>query len=384
MSEPVEIEGIIDWDEPVDEQIDQDDGGRKGLPSASEYPRMHACPGYLNLKHRLPKRQKGGSGPYAESGKRIHAALSGDAKAKAEFVDDEEQVFDWCNEQWTGLVKKHLEEKGIGYSTQMEQRLFLGNAFSGQFDRTAFSFDQSIALTADFKTGRLPVPGAETNLQMRAYAVLLAVNNPKLQYIFVAVIQPWVSKEPVVAVYDAVAIRTSMMELEAVLKTSSNPDARRIPGYHCKYCPCRADCSEARQIVERIARVDPKSILVNEQVAAFLNIVGIAESVIEAVKKEAEFRLSENQEIPGWELAPGRTIATITKPEIVFSRVSDMGVKQEDFMSTVKIVKTTLKATVKAITSLKGRPLDEKLDEILEGCVEERITKPYLKKKDQI
>lgn len=382
MSEIIEIEASVDWDEPVDEQIDQDDDGRKGLPSASEYPRMHACPGYLNLKHQLPKRKGGSGGPYAESGKRIHAALAGDAEADSQLTDEEVQVRDWCNSQWSFLEEKWLKEKGVGFSVTMEQRLFLGKTFSGQFDRTAFSFDESIALTGDFKTGRLPVPGAESNLQMRAYAVLLAVNYPKLKLIYVSVIQPWVSKEPIIAAYDAVAIRTSMLELEAVLKSSADPDAKRIPGSQCKYCPCRANCPEARAVVQKVAHQNPGALVTNTQIAEFLNIVSIAESVIEAVKKEAEARLALQQEIPGWDLAPGRTLSTITQPEIVFARVSSLGLTQEKFMGAVKIQKGALKIAVKEITGLKGKALDEKLEIILSGCTEEKTTKPYLKKQD--
>ena len=377
MSDAPDIIAEIDWNSEPEYEGPPDQ--RKGLPSASEYPRMWACPGYLNLKREQPKKESGPPSAYALSGQKIHAALAGDSAALKLLDDDEEQCYDFCGLQWESLTKRFLV--GIPFEVISEQRIFLGDEFSGQFDRTAVSTNGEIALTVDFKTGRIAVPSAENNLQMRAYAVLLAQQRPSLKRLLVAVIQPWVSKDPIVAEYDADTLRQSRRELDAVLHHSKDPEAKRIPGPHCKYCPCRKDCEEGRAVVVTVSRTSPAKLVTNQQIAEFLELVPIAESVIEAVKKEAELRILAGEDVPGWELAPSRSLSTITKPEVVFARVSALGLTHSAFMSAVKLGKTKLKDELKVLTGLKGKGLEQQLAEVLEGCTEDKPSKSYLKKK---
>lgn len=379
-----EIYAEIDWADPIDEEPEVPDDERKGLPSASEYPRIWACPGYLQLKAKLPKRKRT-PGPDAISGQRIHAALAEPTEAKLaelKLTDEEQQVFEWCGDQWNKLIERFFTMHGLAANLISEQRIFWEDKFSGQFDRTAIEIDGFAALMADFKTGRIAVPGVDTNLQMRAYAVLLFKRFPHLEKIYVAVIQPWVSKDPLVAVYERADIMASTAELEATLKNAAAPNARRIPGAHCKHCPCRADCEEARAVPMKLARVEPTTLATNDDIAAFLNLVALAETVIKAVKEEAKIRIRGGQEIPGWELAPGRMMQAITDPEKIYARVSKLGVTQAGFMSAVKIQKGSLKDAIKAATNLKGKGLEEQLTEVLDGCVTESQADGSLKKTD--
>lgn len=369
----------ISWGEvPEDELIDE--GGRKGLPSASEYPRMHACGGYIQLKKKQPPRDGRKPNDAALSGQRIHAALA-EPRAPHALTDEEHDMLDRCERQWQALMDRFFTQANFSASVRHEHRIFYQDEFSGQFDRIAIELHEEVGLMVDFKTGRVAVAQADTNLQMRAYAVLLATEHPKLKKLYVAIIQPWVSHEPIVAEYDAEALRKSRSELDAVLRISKDPTSRRIPGDHCKYCPCRKDCPEARAIPTGLVQTPEASLLTNEEAAAFLDQVMIAESVIEAVKTEAKRRLKEGQDIPGWELGQGRVLSTITRPEVVFGRVARLGVTDVNFMKAVKVQKTALKTVVKEVTNLKGKGLDEQIAELLDGCTEDKVSDQPLRKK---
>lgn len=383
MSDPIEITAEIDWSDPVEcEPVD--DGGRKGLPSASEYPRMHACPGYyLMKKNCFPDGQKGNPNEAAISGTRIHAALA-EPLIDQKLTDEEEDMRDRCARQWDSLMRRIFTENGYSAGVRHEHRIFYKDQISGQFDREATELHNKVALVVDFKTGRVPVPKADTNLQARIYAVLAKHENPSITKVYAAIIQPWVSQDPIIAEYDEESLKAATAELDAVLRISKDPAAKRIPGEQCKYCPCKAKCPEAQKVPMALANVNPATLVSDFEIAAFLDRISLAESVIAAVKKEAKTRLAAGSDIPGWELAPGRTLSKITNPELVFARVCGLNVNQDGFLSAVTVQKGALKNVIKAATGLKGKGLDEQLNEVLAGCTEDRTSEPMLKKKEDV
>lgn len=380
-----EIIAEIDWASDVDAELElhqQPTDERRGLPSASEYPRIYACPGYLNLKRKLPKKEMGAPGPYALSGQRVHAALADPIpQLVAALVGDEEQVFEWCGDQWKRLVDLHWRESE--HQDVRERRFFIADKFSGQIDRALVG--QRIILGTDYKAGRIPVAPAESNLQIRAYAVLLDGDFPGREQVIMSIIQPWVSKEPIVVGYGRAELDKARRELDATLRRADDPTAKRIPGEHCRYCPCRKTCPEAWAVPTAIAKVDVAELVTGAQIAAFLDMVPLAKQVIEAVETEAKRLLAENAgAVPGYCLKPGRKLSEITSPEVVYARVAALGVNQAGFMAAVKIGKEKLENALKGATGLKGKALAQQLAEVLSGCTTEKQAAPSLAKSAEL
>lgn len=373
-----EIIAEIEWGGDVDAELEAIKDDRRGLPSASEYPRVHGCPGYLNLKRKLPAKEAGPPGPYALSGQRVHAALADPIpQLIAALVGDEEQVFDWCRAQWDRLVELHWPQ--VDHDDIRERRFFLGGYFSGQIDRAKVS--PRVIMGTDWKCGRIAVAPAESNLQIRAYAVLLDNAFPGRDEVIMSIIQPFVSKDPIVVGYGRAELDHSRRELDTTLKRAAEPDAKRIPGEHCRYCPCRKTCPEAWAVPTAVANVRPSELVTGAQIAAFLDRVPLAKQVIEAVETEAKRLLAENPEaVPGYRLKPGRTIAEITSPEIVYARVAALGVDQKAFMSAVKLGKEKLELAIRGATGLKGKALGQQLAEVISGCTSEKQAAPSLAK----
>jgi hypothetical protein len=358
---------------------------RKNLPpSASELHRVSACPGYLAAKKALPPRPEV-ENEDAASGTRCHAAFSGDTSVV--LSDAELDVVARATRITTELV----EQLGFdGVEPICEKRLFMGMEFTGKPDRVYIKGHR--AFIPDLKAGRIEVEAAESNKQLRGYVVLLSSNYPDLTEILTCPIQPWVTGKPVPVSYGPQDICLAQDELTAALAAAAQPDAPRIPGSWCAYCPIMlaGACPEAREysltppIPDLPPDITPAAIaatLTGPTLADFLERRIIAKKIIDAVEDEAKKRLSEDpQSVPGWGLTEGKRLEEITEPEIVFGRAEELGVTQSQFMTAVKLLKGKLSDAVKLATGKRGKELEAQMETLLAGCTTTKLSTPSLTK----
>lgn len=368
---------------------------RQGLPSASSAHRIHACPGYLNLVRSLPARADESS-PDAESGTRIAEALAGTLDP-TKLNDDESKVFDRLMDGRSKIRQAVFTGEGDAPSVTSEKRLWLEgagdrNVFSGRFDVCYIL--GTTALIIDDKSGRNEVTKAEGNLQLRALAVLVQANLGTVMFtrIAVAINQPWFSPPFSIAEYNQEDLDRAHRELLSDLADAEKPDAPRIPGKHCLYCPAMqaAACPEAREYsltppapnlpadrkpAEIVATLDGQTL------AAFLERSPMAKKIIEAVEKEAKARLEADPEsIPGYYLKPNSPLTPINDSEAVFARAERLGVKYPQFIECVSIGKEKLETLVKSVTGQKGEALEATMEALTEGCTGETPRAPSLAK----
>lgn len=112
--------------------------------------------------------------------------------------------------------------------------------------------------------------------------------------------------------------------------------------------------------------------------AAWLAHCEIAEGAIAAYRKLAKAHLEAGGTIPGWRLKPGATVAKITAPEVVFGRFADAGGTAEEFTRCVTVRKGDLTKALGRLRGLKGKALDEAMDDLLDGAVTETQNAPSL------
>lgn len=343
---------------------------RPNCTTASELPRVYGCPGYIRLKRSLNLPRQPDSED-AASGTRCHSAYAGETSVK--LTDDEEISV----ARAVRMTDTLAAELGFTAPPIMERRLYCGTSFSGQPDR--IYIDGKRAFVPDAKFGRNAVEDAESNKQFRGYVALVAYNWPELTEIYVAPIQPWVSNNPVPALYGIEEIGQTLAEVFGAIGKSDREDAPRIPGKHCKYCPLQGvHCPESRHasfapvLANAPEGITPAAIagtLTNETLASYLARIPQAEDVFEAIRAEAKRRLHEDPaSVPGWTLKPGRITETITDPEAVFARAEKLGVTQKAFLAALTVGKEKLKAVIKQATGLKGKDLDIMLDSVTLGC----------------
>ena len=355
---------------------------RQGKPSASSMERYALCPGSFQAERGLPDVKTEDSA----SGDRIHAALAGQ-RVDPPLTDDEERTFFACQSQANTLLDAIVPHRD---EMHLERRYWWGAQWSGKPDVVAIDTLQAHALVLDYKTGRGEVASAEGNMQLRALAVLVAVEH-QLHKVTVAIVQP-LAGESSACVYTLEDLSRADQEVLAILTAINKPDAPRRPSAKaCQYCKAKATCPEAREasVALPLANVPEgttapaiAATLTGETLGEFLKRAEFATKVIDACRDEAKRRLESGETVPGWKLKPGSVRETITDPTKVFTRFAELGGTQDKFLPCVSVTKGKLKDAVKAITGAKGKALDQQLDAMLEGCTESKPTSPSLTRED--
>ena len=244
------------------------------------------------------------------------------------------------------------------------------------------------AVIIDEKSGRNPVTSSESNMQLRSLAVLAKVAHPELAEIICSVNHAWDHGNFTLVSYGVEDLAIAEAELWAKLAAADWPDAPRVAGDWCHFCPCLGrNCPEANQDALMhidsvgLAAITETQLMPAEQIAHFLDRVKFAEDVIDAVKTEAKRRLAEDiTSVPGWELRPGRKIEKVTDPTGVFNHALAVGITSEQFLKAVTVKKGEMKDLVKLATGQKGKLLEATVEGIFAGCVEESQSAPSLAK----
>lgn len=353
---------------------------RQGKPSASSMERYQLCPGSYAAEQGQPEQ----TSEDAESGNRIHAVLAGEAVAPP-LTDDEIRTMEACWSQAKTLLDAIVPHRD---QMHLERRYWGLNQWSGKPDVVAIDTLQAHALVLDYKTGRSEVASAEGNMQLRALAVLVAVEH-QLHNVTVAIVQPLAGKASV-CVYNAEDLRHADIEIMRIIIATHQPNAPRRPSAKaCKYCKAKAVCPEAREasvalplanVLDGTTASAIAATLTGETLAEFLHRAEFATKVIEACRDEAKRRLEEGEVVPGWTLKLGSVRETITDPAKLFGRFVAAGGTQEAFMPCVSVTKTKLKDAVKAVTGAKGKALDAQIETMLDGCTEVKASAPSLAK----
>lgn len=334
------------------------------------------CPGSYAAERGLPDT----TSDDAETGNRIHAVLAGETVTPP-LTDDEERTMEACRSQATALLDTLLPHRD---EMHLERRYWWDGEWSGKPDVVAIDTVKGHAVVIDYKTGRGDVTEAAGNMQLRALAVLVSAEHWP-ERVTVAIVQPLAGAVSVCE-YGPDELLAAHNEIKAIIASIHQADAIRRPSAKaCKYCKAKAQCQEARTLVEtlpaEVSRDGREIVMSPERMAAFLDIAPAAEAVIEAVRAKARRMIeADPNAVPGWTLKPGAIRETITDPAQVFGRFVAAGGTQEQFMPCVTVTKTKLKDAVKSVTGSKGRALDAAIEAMLAGCTEEKQAAPSLAK----
>lgn len=323
-------------------------------------------------------------------GTRVHDALAKqDGKS---LTPEQEDIYESCNAIANKILPSFFGEeiKGMLAIPTREKRYWIrwadGLAHSGQID--AVYRKGTKALIVEYKTLTADIPASSRNLQLRDQAALFEFNCPLLTDVAVAVIQPLVTHTPEICVYSKADISRAREEMYYRVNASNKKDAPRTAGeLQCKYCRAKMSCPTYNKWAGAtvMAKEDLLDLPVKDWTPAmraqFLDRLLVAEKWLEATKAEMKRQLKlDPASIPGYCLTEGNTRSTITNAQAVFDSFQKAGGKLNDFMGCISVTKTKLKAAVKTATDLKGKKLDDKLDEIIGPNVETSQNEPSISK----
>jgi hypothetical protein len=140
--------------------------------------------------------------------------------------------------------------------------------------------------------------------------------------------------------------RLRKLESEAIeaLHLAHQPDAPRIAGTHCRYCPAAATCRELaehnmRNAVKDFEDIrkrpvlepdDPKT-LSADGLAYVLSQVYVMEGWLRAVESEAVRRLMAQEPVPGYKLTQGRSMRSWVNEKRVWAVLQKAGYAEDQF-----------------------------------------------------
>lgn len=364
---------------------------RGGWTSASNAEADSLCPGRHIAQRGLPEGAKGAD---AESGTRIHAWLELPLDKGPELSDAELETAEKCNEIECNLISHvfdcPLEDKARKVLREHRMWLTFGDyKHSGKAD--VIHLYRDAAMVIDYKTGRNEATESPRNLQLRDLAVL-AASNLGVKTVHVSIVQPWATMKPEICTYTVEDLMLACDEMRARVEDSNNPKSSRVPGAtQCQYCRAKKTCPEflRASLPHPAIKPDPDAYhpeaiksgimaMEGSRLGLFLGLVRLAN---ETAEDEVRQRIARGESVEGWALKPGRETEKINDPQAVFNRALAAGIPQNKFVSDcITVGKTALKTALKTATELKGKALDAKLDELLDGATETKTSGAILTK----
>jgi hypothetical protein len=367
---------------------------RKGWTSASNATADQLCPGRHLASKNIPEPPRSAD---ADAGTRIHDAI---AKGSAEGLSLEEaEMFDACREieskKATELFGADLPKAKVWRHERYWVRYMVNGVelqHSGEAD-CVYRYGPK-ALVIDYKTGQGQVAESPSNQQLRDIATMAWGHFVTLDGLAVVIVQPLVTHQPEVCLYEQDAIERAAAEMIARVVASNDPKSPRVAGdVQCKWCKAKSRCVEYQKfsggmvptVVEPVVQEGLFTVAMAnwspEQRAIAASIIGPAGARLEEIKQFLKDGLAKDPAfIPGWALSPGAKKETIIDPQACFDRFSAIGGKLEDFMKTVSVGKSRLREAVNVVTGAKGRALDSAIKTLTEGLVEQKQNSPSLER----
>lgn len=359
---------------------------RLALPSASGAERYDLCRASFLME--LSVGEQDTDTTEANMGTRIHARLAGEG---IELTAEEEAIAEKARDIEARAIAEHFQTPQI--NRVREERIWyrdpvnLTRLWSGKPDLVAWANRTRRGMVLDYKSLWGKHTEATSNLQLRALAVL-AASEYGLDEIRVVLVQPNGWPRYTVADYGPEDLIRAESEIAALMDEVKRPGNPRTPNSKaCRFCRARANCPEAisaASAVTKLPREGNEISLPPEAIALFLERIPMVEAVCDAVREKAKRMLAADPNaVPGWHLKPGVEREKITDIPKVFARFTEAGGTQEQFTGAVSITKTALLNTLRTATNLKGKALNAKLDEVIDGCVTTTTTAPSLEKGDR-
>ena len=359
---------------------------RQGRPSCSALDRLKACPGSLEWSNRVDPVPPE---PWTTSGEKVHDVLALKTD-RSTLTDDEAYVADRCD----SLAWDFLGSRGITQDHPIVrdvERLWLTDArgnriLSGMADvyLTHVRDGHTTAIILDYKTGRLEVEPAPTNLQLRGL-VACAAANEFLSGVEVAVIQPWSSPQLHSCFYSGPDIDAATAEVTDIAHTAIDDLGRTLNvGDHCKYCAAKGKCPATQQVVTTMAAIAKYSwgVMSPEATVAMYHTCGLAVDISEAFRADVKRRMIAGERFPGLRLKPGTWKTKILSIERLFNRMLSHYPKMlaAAFTAACSMTKGNMEELVKEESGLRGKALEEQCKLLLEDNSEAKQSAPTIER----
>ena len=273
---------------------------------------------------------------------------------------------------------------------EKEQRYWLRNetgakVLSGKFDYAEYS--KKVGLVLDYKTLSGYQVNAYENLQLRAYAVLLAEKH-NLSTVYVSLVQPLGIEAYSIDMLGKKDLRKVKRELLDILKGAQDPTAQRRPHPNaCKWCRGLAHCPEVREIMDKVVGVDIEQLEDPLEIERLVSVAQIAAKWSQRLTSWVKGKLLENEDfLPNFKLRSSGKIKYIDDSkkavEQLLEYTDSSGKKLFDKEELLGAMKVSLPEMTKLYTKITGdtKGARKKVEEILHDVIREKEKAPSIAK----
>lgn len=370
---------------------------RGGWTSASNAMADTLCPGRHMAQKPVPIIQKAANG-YADAGTLIHAALAGEPGSIEKLSIDQRDVYERCKQIEGKLLADYFGAGSSTLPTFRHTRYWVtiqdasGKALqhSGEADFVARSGTRAMVL--DYKSLMGDIPDGARNLQLRDLAVLVKGHFVVIKEVAVAIVQPLVSMDSPLCVYNEEELNRSSTELfERVIKSNFPGSPRKAGTAQCEFCRAKSYCVEYQQWIGGSMPIQMNTLMdvpmanwTPEQRGYMANMLLPASKFLEDMKQSLKDSIARDpHSVPGWTLKPGSRREAIKNPQVALDRFVGLGGTLEAFMPCITVNKSKLKEAVAGATKSSGKALENALKKLNEGNVDATQTAPMLAKVDE-
>lgn len=294
---------------------------RRGMPSASNGGRYEDCP----ESHELSKPFKNEGGAAAQDGTDCHTYMEGgEVDLRPELLSlcreaeaQRSEVLSFMFEDWEENPPEVVTENRIWYP---------GNRYSGVPDLLAFKGGKCLCI--DYKFGRIAVPHAKDNKQLKWLAALID-RKYSVTSVTVCIIQPSAGGFTM-HTYDKAALKKARASVLRTLRKMEGGKTAPKAGDHCKYCPARVACPAAAKQVQALASVNKVEALSADQMSQTLDMLDSVESTVRAIRKRATEMLKDDADaIPGYTLKRASSRRSIADAAAAYHTLKREGLATE-------------------------------------------------------
>ena len=288
---------------------------RENKPSASKGGDYEQCPG----KHRMELPFEDVTSPEASEGNDVHQWL--DDEDSIELTGEALQLAYHCKAQREMIMEMVFPDREHNPpEIYKEKRIwYRRKRYSGKTDWIAVSGRRGLIL--DYKCGRIPVPEAQFNPQLRWYTTLVA-REFKLEEVAVCIVQPRCGK-PSLYTYDKDGIARCRQRVLSTLRRIESDNPRLVAGEsQCRYCKAKAVCPEVAKKQLAITTLRDVQELAPSDLVKALDLVPLVESRCKQLKERAkEVLLRDERFLPGYKLKDGNIKRTVTSTSDVMVKL---------------------------------------------------------------
>jgi len=374
----------------------------RAINSASSVGRRKLCPGSAKAEKEAIEVADEQAQKYSDKGVLLHYHDEHPEVSREDLTEGERQVLElnkWLRDKFMAMQLAQLGIPADARHSVFAQREFflcgddglpIEPLVPGHPDWIYYYAEHKIAFIFDSKFGRIEVPAAECNDQLRTYAVQFS-DEYFCAKVYCAITQPWVAAPNNfhAVEYDETNLPFFKKELIDIINGTLSEDAPRRPSIEaCRYCKAKIDCPESIKETTELAVLKISDITIPE-LEELGEQMERAQAVILAWERRMKYVAETRPDLlKKYHLKPGAIKRVIPDAKKAYTLLMDAGGLLADdteqagaeFASCCKVSPHELEVLVARNRKITGKDAKAKLKMALGDQMQEKQNQPSLEK----